>query len=185
MQYTNRQLRRRGSSGDKWEVVFSFKDPISGRQRQSYHTVEASTEGGAKKKRDELRFKLEKESGLVSTGSNFEEFLIAFLDRKEKSKTIEPSTIRGYRGEIRLISSYIGSIPLPSLDIPTVSTWMADMSHDGYAPKSCAKAFRLLKQALKDAAAQDLIAKNPVISSSSPKGLRRKSTHFASLIVQE
>ena len=35
------------------------------------------------------------------------------------------------------------------------------MSADGYAPKSCSKAFRLLKQALKWAVAQDLITKNP------------------------
>ena len=38
---------------------------------------------------------------------------------------------------------------------------MHDMSADGYAPKSCSKAFRLLKQALKWAVAQDLITKNP------------------------
>ena len=35
------------------------------------------------------------------------------------------------------------------------------MSADGYASKSCSKAFSLLKQALKWAVAQDLIAKNP------------------------
>ena len=38
---------------------------------------------------------------------------------------------------------------------------MRDTGDDGYAPESCPKAFRLLKQALKWAVAQDPIAKNP------------------------
>ena len=39
---------------------------------------------------------------------------------------------------------------------------MHDMSADGYAPKNCSKAFRMLKQALKWAVAQDFITKNPL-----------------------
>ena len=38
---------------------------------------------------------------------------------------------------------------------------MRDMGADGYAPKSRSKAFRLLKQALKWAVAQDPTSKNP------------------------
>lgn len=41
--------------------------------------------------------------------------------------------------------------------IGTVNDWMVAMTGDGYAPKTCAKAFRLFKQALKWAVAQDLI----------------------------
>ena len=46
------------------------------------------------------------------------------------------------------------------------------MSADGYAPKSCSKAFRLFKQALKWAVAQDLIAKNPYDFCKPPKRVK-------------
>ena len=46
---------------------------------------------------------------------------------------------------------------------------MSDMTEAGYAPKTCAKAFRLFKQALKWAQAQDLIAKNPCDYCKPPK----------------
>ena len=49
---------------------------------------------------------------------------------------------------------------------------MHDMSADGYAPKSCSKAFRLFKQALKWAVAQDLIAKNPYGLCKPPKRVK-------------
>ena len=49
---------------------------------------------------------------------------------------------------------------------------MRDMGADGYAPKSRSKAFRLLKQALKWAVAQDLIAKNPCDFRKPPKRAR-------------
>ena len=49
---------------------------------------------------------------------------------------------------------------------------MHDMSADGYAPKSCSKAFRLFKQALKWAVAQDLIAKNPYDFCKPPKRVK-------------
>ena len=40
MIYTSRGMRRRGDS-DKWEVVLSHHDPLSGEQVPTYHTVEA------------------------------------------------------------------------------------------------------------------------------------------------
>jgi len=46
------------------------------------------------------------------------------------------------------------------------------MTKDGYAPKSCAKAFRLLKQALDFAMAQDLITKNPCDYCKPPKRVK-------------
>lgn len=46
------------------------------------------------------------------------------------------------------------------------------MRADGYAPKSVAKPFRLLKQALKFAMAQDLLTKNPCDYCKPPKRVK-------------
>jgi integrase len=49
---------------------------------------------------------------------------------------------------------------------------MARMTKDGYAPKSVAKPFRLLKQAMKWGVAQDLITKNPCNFCKPPKRVK-------------
>ena len=43
MQYTTRGMRRRRNT-DKWEVILSHRDPATGEQVPSYHTIEAKTE---------------------------------------------------------------------------------------------------------------------------------------------
>ena len=154
--YTTRGVRQRGQK-DSWEITFSHKDPITGKAVRTYHTVEAKTRRQALRKRDELVLELERKGGALATGMTVREFMDRFLDYKEKSGTIEPSTVQGYRGESKLITRYLGAEKLASVAIGTVNDWMAAMTGHGYTPKTCAKAFRLFKQALKWAVAQDLI----------------------------
>lgn len=79
---------------------------------------------------------------------------------KEGSGTIEPSTVRGYHAEAAQVCRYLGNVPLCELSIADASDWMRNMSADGYAPKTVAKPFRLLNQALKWGMAHDLVTKN-------------------------
>lgn len=168
MKYTSRGMRRRGD-GNNWEVILSHKDPLTGEIVPTYHTVTAKTKKAAEKARDQLIVDLEIKGGAVSTSITLRQFMDSFLAYKESSGTIEPSTVRGYRAEAKQICRYIGDERLGELSIPTISQWMADMSVDGYAPKSVSKPFRLLKQALKFAMAQDLITKNPCDYCKPPK----------------
>ena len=64
MRRSTRGIRRRGNT-DKWEVILTHKDPLTGELLPTYHTVEAATKKQAKKKRDELIVRLELESGAV------------------------------------------------------------------------------------------------------------------------
>lgn len=154
--YTTRGVRQRGQK-DSWEITLSHKDPITGEAVRTYHTVEAKTRRQALRKRDELVLELARKGEALATGMTVREFMDRFLDYKEKPCTIEPSTVQGYRGESKLITRYLGAEKLASVAIGTVNDWMAAMTGDGYAPKTCAKAFRLFKQALKWAVAQGLI----------------------------
>ena len=88
--------------------------------------------------------------------------MASFMRHKEDSGAIEPFTARGYRAETRIVYRHLGSVRLAELSIPGASSWMRDMGDDGYAPESCLKALRLLKQALKWVAAQGLVIKNPL-----------------------
>ena len=160
MKYTSRGLRQRGAK-DQWEATLSHTDPSTGETVRSYHTIVAKTRKQAEKKRDQLIVDLELKGGAAGSNMTVCEFMDMFLDYKVKSGTIEPATVRGYRANARQISRWLGDVRLSELSIPQINDWMHDMTEAGYAPKSCAKSFRLLKQALKYAMAIDLLTKNP------------------------
>lgn len=171
MRYTSRGLRRRGDT-DKWECKLTHRDPFTNESIRTFHTVEGKTKRAAERARDELIMKLELKGGAIDSGITVKQFMESFVVYKETSGTVEPSTVRGYRCEIGWIGKYLGAERLCDLTIPMVSKWMADMSADGYAPKTVSKAFRLLKQALNFAIAQDLIIKNPCNFCKPPKRVK-------------
>ena len=173
MEYKPKSLRRRRNT-NKWECALTHDDPISGEEVVTYHTVEGKTRNQAVQARCDLIIKLETEGFAVSSDMTIQQFMGCFLEYKVQSKTIESSTIRGYRGETKMICRYIGSEKLSKLTIPIVNAWMASMSQDGYAPKSISKCFRLLKKALNYAIAQDLIKKNPCNFCKPPKRVKTK-----------
>ena len=178
MRYTSRGMRRRRNT-DKWEVTLSHRDPVTGKQVSTCHTVEAKTEKQAQRKRDELILELERKGAAAGNKATVEEFMAAFLDYKEKAATVELSTIRGYRHESKLICRYIGEMRLGELGIADVNGFMARMTADGYSPKSVAGPFRLLKQALKWVVAQDMLTKNPCDFCKPPK-IQRKQVNALS-----
>ena len=159
LKYTSRSLRRRRNT-DQWECSLSHTDPVTGEVVRTYHSLVAKTQRQAERARDALIVDLELRGGAVGGGVTVRDFMGAFLSYKEKSSTIEPSTVRSYRAESRLICTYLGNVALADLSVPEVNRWMANMTANGYAPKSVAKPFRLLKQALKWAMSQDLVRKN-------------------------
>ena len=99
LRYTSRGLRRRNNT-DKWEVTLSHVDPVTGETVRTFHTVDAKTKKGAEKARDALIFRLESDGGAVDSSMTVREFMEQLLRYKEASGTIEPSTVRSYRGEL-------------------------------------------------------------------------------------
>ena len=92
MQYATRGLKRRLNT-DKWEVVLSHRDPLTGKQVPSYHTVEGKTLRKAEKARDELILELERNGGAFASKVTFREFLDQFIEYKEEGGFVERSTI--------------------------------------------------------------------------------------------
>ena len=75
-------------------------DPVTGETARTSRTVGAKTKKGAEKARDALIFRLESDGGAVGSSMTVREFMEQFLRYKEASGTIEPSTVRSYRGEL-------------------------------------------------------------------------------------
>ena len=173
MEYRSRGLRRRGDS-DKWQVILSHKDPLSGEWVPSYHTIEAKTEKKAEKARDALILDLERKGSSYTSKLTVQEFLDMFVQYKEDGMQVERSTIDHYRKQARVVKRYLGSYRLAELSIPLVSGWMAQMVDEGYAPRSVSKPFGVLRQAMRYAQALDLITKNPCEYCKPPKIRRKK-----------
>ena len=144
IKYTSRGLKRRGNS-DKWHVTLSHKDPLTGELVPSYHTVTARTEKQAMKRRDELILDLERKGGAYTSKLTVAEFIDKFIQYKQDTMAVERSTVNGYRKEARVICRYIGETRLADVDIPAVNRWMAQMVEEGYAPRTVAKAFAMLR----------------------------------------
>lgn len=159
LNYTTRSMRRRRNT-DQWECSLSHTDPVTGEVVRTYHTITAKTKRQAERARDALIVRLEIEGGISASGTTVREFMDAFLDYKGKSGTIEPSTVRSYRGETKQICRWLGNVKVCELTVADVNGWMGKMTAEGYAPKSVAKPFRLLKQALKWGMAQGLLNRN-------------------------
>lgn len=168
MKYTSRGLRRRRDT-DKWEVILSHKDPMTGETVTTYHTIEAKTEKQALKKRNDLILELERSGRAIASDMTVRDFMEHFMAIKEASATVEASTLRSYHSEARKINRYLGDVRLCELSIPIINQWMADMVNEGYAPKTAIKPFRLLKQALKYAVGAEVLARNPCDYCKPPK----------------
>ena len=172
MRYTSRGLRRRRDT-DQWEVTLSHKDPITGEQATTYHTITAKTERQAQKRRDELIRELEDKGAAVTSKMTLGEFVDEFIHYKEEGKAVEKSTVNDYRKEARVLKRYLGDVRLADVTIAVVSDWMARMTAEGYAPRTVAKPFALLKQVMKYAMALDLVTKNPCQFCKPPKQQRK------------
>lgn len=158
MKYINKGLRNR--SGDKWEAAFIFTDPATGKKRNVSRTITAKTEKAAKRARDNLRLELEMSGASPVERSTVRDHLADYLMRREKSGAIEASTISGYRTQAKTLCKYIGGRAIQDLSIRDVEMLMIHMTEDGYASATCGKAFRLLKMALNDALADELVTRN-------------------------
>lgn len=173
MKYTPRGLRQRGKDSGKWECTLSHKDPLTGRTVRSYHTIEAKTRKQAERKRGELIRELESRGLAADSKQTVGEYLDSYLDAREASGSLEPSTVSDYRADAKYVKRYLGSEPLADMSMDAIEKWMAQMTAEGYAPRTVTKAFRVLKQALKRAVANGLLEKNPADFCKPPK--RRKT----------
>ncbi|WP_165046307.1 site-specific integrase [Adlercreutzia sp. ZJ138] len=171
MQYRPKSLRRRRNT-NKWECVLVHTDPLTGEDVSTYHTVLGKTRKQAEQSRCDLIVQLELKGFSASSDMTVRQLMEGFLEYKVSSKTIEPSTIRGYKGETKTICRYIGAELISDLSVPTINAWMANMSDDSYAPKTISKCFRLLKQALNYAVSLDLLSKNPCNFCKPPKRVK-------------
>lgn len=97
------------------------------------------------------------------------EYVSHYIDMQESTRSIEPSTVRSYRGKQKLIDEGIGPIKLHKLTSKDITEWVAAMCKV-YSPVTVRSAFRVLDIVLKYAVevAEDL-DRNPCTKVDPPK----------------
>lgn len=176
--YKSRSMRQRRGT-DKWEVRLTHKNPLTNEVETSYHTIEAKTEAQAIRRRDELIRTLSFNGSAFASDETVQELLAEFIEHKRKSGGIEESTANYYEKDARAINRHIGGIRIADVTIAVVDNMLAEMEAEGLAPRTIARPFRLLKQAMKFAVATDKLAKNPCDYCKPPK-LQRKHVNSLS-----
>ena len=158
MQYHLKHLKKRGEN--TWEACYYYTDPITNERKYLYHTIEAQTKKAALRLRDEYRIELEMQGVSNTPRKTVAQLLDEYVDYKNRSCTIEKSTVKDYRYSATFVKKFIGHIQIGDLTSDDVNEMMAQALEEGYKPKSVCKPFRLLKQALKHAVMRDILPKN-------------------------
>lgn len=183
--YTGQELLEvaKTSNGNKTRKVEKYRGRISyrddsGRRRYKTKTLEATTKSKAKTELTMWRNQMEQERAISvkrgTEGNALAEtpvpvFVESFVNAKESTKAIEPSTVKSYRVSLRYIRTGFANTLINQLQPQDVEDWMAELGEDGYSSSTIGKAYRLLKQALDNAVFRRAIDRNPLDNVKPPK----------------
>lgn len=88
-------------------------------------------------------------------------YINEYINQHEAARTIEPSTVRGYRSTLKLIGGKLGETTVGALKPSQVRKMETDLTQEGYSSSSVGKCHRLLKMCMEQAVNDDVLAKNP------------------------
>lgn len=169
MHYTNAFIRGKKAP---FRGVFKYKD-TSGEWRQTVRTLKAQGIAEAKRELAELRLELEdeheREVEVAKATMTVDEYLETYISNLDRTRSLERSTINGYRSYAKYVSNGLGRVRLSQLNAAQVQAWEAKLLKDGLSSVSVRKAHVLLKSACEHAVQTDLIPKNPLVSVKPPK----------------
>lgn len=176
MLYTNCFVR-----GDvpPYRGIFKYKDG-DGRWHQTSRTLEASNMRDAKRELAEVRATLERRAGGRKPRTSMRpditviDYMSHYVDTLETSRSVERTTIRGYRCDVGYADEGLCGIAMRDLTTEDVQAWEADLMgpERGLSPKTVRKAHVLLKTVCEEAIEDGLLDRNPVARVRAPKVAR-------------
>lgn len=146
------------------------RDPVTRNRRWTDHTFR-----GTRKDAEEELDRILELAGLVAPSGNvtLKEYLdkryIPYCDSRIGSG-LRKTTVEGYKSKIAVhINPRIGHLRLQKVTRHTIDTWTAQMVSDGVKPQTAAHAYSVLRHALRQAVAWDMIEKDPSAGTHAPK----------------
>lgn len=169
MHFTNAFIR---GKKPPFRGVFKYKDK-DGEWRQTVRTLKAQGISEAKRELAEMRIALEEEherkAEVAKATMTVDEYLESYISDLDRSRSLERSTINGYRCYAKNVSNGLGRIRLSELNAAQVRAWEAKLLKDGLSGTTVRKAHVLLKSACEQAVQAGLIPRNPLAAVRPPK----------------
>jgi integrase len=159
----------RERSPGHWAIVIEMRDPATGQRKRKWHSFKGN--------KREAQLECAKLIASVGAGSYVEpskttvaDFVRARIDQWEAANEITARTAQRYRQLLdNQIAPHVGDITLHKFNKPLfVEKWHAAL-RGSVAARTIAHAHRLLGKVLKDAAKNDLVARNICAQQSAPK----------------
>lgn len=172
-----RRSRRRGSvrarGSNRWEVVVTVKDPLTGKYRKMSRLVRG-TRRDAERRLSELQ--VEADSGSLTpkdtpTAGTYAELLDQWLDRKI-AEGLSVSTITRYRHAAGILREELGTRRIDQVDTRSLDSLYGRLLKAGQSPASIAKVHQVARSAGELAVTYGLVRSNPAVAAKAPRILK-------------
>lgn len=138
------------------------------------HTVYAKTLTEIKSKMTDLRYALEHGTYIKKEMITFDDWFVEWIDTYKKN-TVKQGTVDSYNKHYSAyIKKPLGKMKLIDIRPEHIQRLLNNMSNDGYSDDTITLTYCVLSGAFKQAYKNELIAKNPFLFISKPKGKAMK-----------
>ena len=166
MEITSAYLKRlTNRPGKPWQGNLKFRDPNNREKFKSisktFDRLQVKTKAQAMRALEAWRAQVEREAAAPDAGKFVPEYVSDYVTNLEAAKSIEPSTIKGYRSTLEYIKDGFSGIPMRDLKPQQVQAWERALIEDGLSSSTVGKAHRLLKQVCKYAVEVEDLKRNP------------------------
>lgn len=173
MKYESAYLRQNPKT-EKWQGFIRYKT-AEGKWRQTGKTFPATVKTRKQAEKALQIWRAEKEleavtdTWLPDSETRVGDYVSAFIDDMESSKSIEPRTITGYRTIAARIMDGFSDVRMRELSPTMIQKWENSLSTGGLAPSTVISYHRLLSEACTHAVNVDVLPKNPCTAVKTPK----------------
>jgi len=158
----------RERSPGHWAIVIDVRDPQTGQRKRRWHSF-AGTKRQAQVKCAELVAAAGKGDYVEPSKATVADFMRARIGQWEAAGDISPRTAQRYRQLVEhQIAPHLGTKVLRKLRPLDIEAWHTAL-RDSVAARTIGHAHRVLSKALRDAAKNDLVARNVCKEQPAPK----------------
>ena len=155
-----------------FRIVLHVLDPQTGKRRHRWHTFRGGKRE-AQNERDRLAVQYQSGTGnLAPKATTVRDYLTKWL--AHMTAQISPASHERYSGTLVNVISAVGNLALVDLRAPMIAKAYGDMVARGLSPRSVLLAHKVLKQALAQAVAWELIGRNPADTVQAPRVERKE-----------
>lgn len=153
----------------RFRGILTYEEDGKRKQKTKVFPREIKTKSTADNALDQWKAEMESKHAAPEASLPVSEYVSNYLSTQETLKTLEASTISGYRTIEKRIASRFSGTALSDLEPPDVQKWVKSLLDAGLSPSTAAKSLKLLSQVCKHAVKSRVLTWNPCDPVKPPK----------------